>query len=296
MIASFLIFYITITLFAMTLLGGVYGVATRSNLIKKIIMLNVMGDAINMLFILIGYRLVYPVFPPIYEKHLTVEEFLSRAVDPVPQALVLTAVVIGMAMNILLATYAIQFYRLHGTIDARDMAEIMRGGSENEGKVLPPGDVPDSDRSLSVLHGFGQRVRFNNREHRRLIISLTVGHWLIENDAKFFSPRRWFYAVIYALRYFFIEETKTHIDVAKRVFTLKANPGIVRIPLEVENDYGKVLVANSITNTPGTVVVDISDDGKWLYVHWIDVSTLDEKEIKESVVAYFEDYAKKIFD
>nr|WP_082781436.1 sodium:proton antiporter [Thermococcus peptonophilus] len=127
--ASFLIFYITITLFAMTLLG-VYGVATRSNLIKKIIMLNVMGDAINMLFILIGYRLVYPVFPPIYEKHLTVEEFLSRAVDPVPQALVLTAVVIGMAMNILLATYAIQFYRLHGTIDARDMAEIMRGERE----------------------------------------------------------------------------------------------------------------------------------------------------------------------
>jgi multicomponent Na+:H+ antiporter subunit C len=128
-IASFLIFYITITLFAMTFLG-IYGVATRSNLIKKIIMLNVMGDAINMLFILIGYRLVYPVFPPIYEKHLTVEEFLSRAVDPVPQALVLTAVVIGMAMNILLTTYAIQFYRLHGTVDARDMAEIMRGERE----------------------------------------------------------------------------------------------------------------------------------------------------------------------
>ncbi|WP_342764641.1 sodium:proton antiporter [Thermococcus sp. Bubb.Bath] len=125
MIASFFILYITITLFAMTFLG-IYGVATRSNLIKKIIMLNVMGDAINMLFILIGYRLVYPVFPPIYEKHLTVEEFLSRAVDPVPQALVLTAVVIGMAMNILLTTYAIQFYRLHGTVDARDMAEIMR--------------------------------------------------------------------------------------------------------------------------------------------------------------------------
>ncbi|MBP1912102.1 sodium:proton antiporter [Thermococcus stetteri] len=129
MIASFLIFYITITLFAMTLLG-IYGVATRSNLIKKIIMLNVMGDAVNMLFILIGYRLVYPVFPPIYEKHLTIEEFLSRAVDPVPQALVLTAVVIGMAMNILLTTYAIQFYRLHGTVDARDMAEIMRGERE----------------------------------------------------------------------------------------------------------------------------------------------------------------------
>ncbi|WP_367183018.1 Na+/H+ antiporter subunit E [Thermococcus sp.] len=129
-----------------------------------------------------------------------------------------------------------------------------------------------------------------------LIVSLIVGHWIVKDELKFFSPRRWAYAVFFALRYFLIEETKTHIDVAKRVFTLKANPGIVRIPLEVESDYGKVLVANSITNTPGTVVVDISDDGKWLYVHWIDVSTLDEKEVKENIVAYFEEYARKIFD
>ncbi|MDV3103875.1 sodium:proton antiporter [Thermococcus waiotapuensis] len=126
---DFLLAYITITLFAMLLLG-IYGVATRSNLIKKIIMLNIANDAINMLFVLIGYRMTFPVFPPIYESHLTFEEFLSRAVDPVPQALVLTAVVIGMAMNILLTTYAIQFYRLHGTVDARDIAEIV-GGEES---------------------------------------------------------------------------------------------------------------------------------------------------------------------
>ncbi len=126
---SFLLAYISITLFAMMFLG-IYGVATRSNLIKKIIMLNIMGDAINMLFILIGYRLVFPVFPPIYERHITFEEFLNRSVDPVPQALVLTAVVIGMAMNILLTTYAIQFYRLHGTVDVRDMAEMLRGDEE----------------------------------------------------------------------------------------------------------------------------------------------------------------------
>ncbi len=129
-----------------------------------------------------------------------------------------------------------------------------------------------------------------------LIVSFLIGHWLIENDLKLFSPKRWFYATLYGLRYFLVEETKTHIDVAKRIFTLKANPGIIRIPLDVESDYGKVLVANSITNTPGTVVIDISDDGKWLYVHWIDVSTLDEEEIKRKVIAYFEEYAKRIFD
>jgi len=128
------------------------------------------------------------------------------------------------------------------------------------------------------------------------IVAYVLGDRLIQNDLKLFQPGRWVAAIVYFLRYFLIEETKTHIDVAKRVFTLEARPGIVRVPLEVESDYGKVLVANSITNTPGTVVVDISDDGKWLYVHWIDVSTLDEREVKENVVGYFEEYAKKIFD
>ncbi len=122
---QFLLTYTLVVLFGMMILG-IYGVVTRPHMIKKIIMLNIMGDAINMLFVLIGYRLVYPVFPPVYERHVGFREFLSGAVDPLPQALVLTAVVIGMAMNILLVTYAIQAYRLHGTVDVRDLADVLR--------------------------------------------------------------------------------------------------------------------------------------------------------------------------
>ncbi len=129
---GFLMTYTTVVLFAMMFLG-IYGVVTRPNMIKKIIMLNIMGDSINMLFIVIGYRLAYPVFPPVYERHVNFGEFLKGAVDPLPQALVLTAVVIGMAMNILLVTYAIQTYRLYGTADVRDVAGILR--EEREGEV-----------------------------------------------------------------------------------------------------------------------------------------------------------------
>ncbi|NJE07657.1 cation:proton antiporter [Thermococcus sp. M39] len=129
-----------------------------------------------------------------------------------------------------------------------------------------------------------------------LIVTFIVKDWVIENDSKFLNPKRWFYMAIYSIKYFFITETLTHIDVAKRVFTLHTKPGIVRIPLNVKSDYGKILVANSITNTPGTVVVDIDEENNVLYVHWIDVSTFDEDEIKNAVVSYFEDYAKKIFD
>ncbi|NPA48141.1 MAG: Na+/H+ antiporter subunit C [Thermococci archaeon] len=129
--AQFMLTYTVVVLFAMMVLG-IYGVVTRPNMIKKVIMLNIMGDAINMLFIIIGYRLVYPVFPPVYEKHVGFREFLSGAVDPLPQALVLTAVVIGMAMNILLVTYAIQAHRLYGTTDVRDLADVL-GQERREG-------------------------------------------------------------------------------------------------------------------------------------------------------------------
>ncbi|NJE07656.1 Na+/H+ antiporter subunit C [Thermococcus sp. M39] len=126
MTTTVLWFYTLITLLGMILLG-IYGVATRSNMIKKIIMLNIVNDAINMIFILIGYRLIHPVYPPIYETVLTLKEFLDTAVDPLPQALVITSVVIGMAINVLLVTFAVQIYRIYGTVDVRDIAHLKRG-------------------------------------------------------------------------------------------------------------------------------------------------------------------------
>jgi len=127
-VTLFLWSYILITLFAMTAVA-LYGLAKKPNLIKKILMLNLLNDSINMFLIIVGYRLTHPVYPPIYEPHLTEEQFVATAVDPLPQALVLTAVVIGMAINILLVVLAIQIHRIYGTVDARDIAEL-RGVGE----------------------------------------------------------------------------------------------------------------------------------------------------------------------
>jgi len=129
------------------------------------------------------------------------------------------------------------------------------------------------------------------------IVSLIVGRWLVRNDLKVVQVRRWAAFLSYSLRYFLVDEVRTHVDVAKRVFTLRSRPGIVRVPLDVRSEYGRVFVANSITNTPGTVVVDISDDGRWLYVHWIDVGDdLDEERIRKEVLSHFEEHARRIFD
>ncbi|CAB50373.1 Na+/H+ antiporter subunit C [Pyrococcus abyssi] len=118
---------IVFTLIA-TLCISLYGIARKPNLVKKLIALTIFGDTANLLIVLLGYRLIYPVAPPIL-PNLSKEalpKFLSLAVDPLPQAFVITAVVIGMAVNVLIAFAIIQIYRLYGTVDSR----ILRGDAQ----------------------------------------------------------------------------------------------------------------------------------------------------------------------
>ena len=52
-----------------------------------------------------------------------INTFLSSTVDPVPQALVLTAIVIGMAVVLFMVFLALQVYRIYGTLDSKKIAE-----------------------------------------------------------------------------------------------------------------------------------------------------------------------------
>ncbi|MCO6186729.1 Na+/H+ antiporter subunit E [Rhizobium sp. L1K21] len=54
--------------------------------------------------------------------------------------------------------------------------------------------------------------------------------------------------------------------------TMNLKPGIFAFPLTVDRDFEITLLANMITLTPGTFSVDVSDDGRFLYVHAIDCS------------------------
>ena len=104
---------------------SIYGIVKKPNLVKKLIALTILGDTVNVFVIFIGYRMIYPVMPPILPSLDldTLREFVSRSVDPLPQAFVLTAVVIGMAVNCLIAFAIIQVHRIYGTVNARKIVE-----------------------------------------------------------------------------------------------------------------------------------------------------------------------------
>ena len=125
---------ITIVSLLATLIISVYGIVAKPNLVKKLIALTIFGDTANVLVVLLGYRAIYPVKPPILPElsKSAVGEFVKTSVDPLPQALVITAVVIGMAVNILIAFAVIQIYRIYGTLDVREVGkslpELLRRG------------------------------------------------------------------------------------------------------------------------------------------------------------------------
>jgi multicomponent Na+:H+ antiporter subunit E len=74
---------------------------------------------------------------------------------------------------------------------------------------------------------------------------------------------------------------------------LPINPGIVEYKTQLTDNAAKVILANSITLTPGTLTVDIKDDK--LYIHWIDVVSKEPEIIYKEIGENFEKVLKEIF-
>ena len=71
-------------------------------------------------------------------------------------------------------------------------------------------------------------------------------------------------------------------------------PGIVKARTRLKSPSGRVLLANSITLTPGTLSVDLVDD--MLYIHRINVPADDADADTERSLARFETFIRRIFE
>jgi len=90
---------------------GLYGVLRKRNLIKIIVGLGIMEYSMNLFFVLLGYR--FHGRAPIDAQDQTI----LNMVDPLPQALVLTSIVIGLGVTALVISIAIRMYEKYGTFD-----------------------------------------------------------------------------------------------------------------------------------------------------------------------------------
>lgn len=130
-----------------------------------------------------------------------------------------------------------------------------------------------------------------------LAISFVVGYLtkelLVSDEKKVLSFKRWIYGIWYIIVYWFYFEVHAHLDVVKRIFTMDFKPGIVRVPYYLKSDFGVISVANSITNTPGTVVVELDERKRQYYVHWINVIAPEKKVCYENISEGFERYVRR---
>jgi multicomponent Na+:H+ antiporter subunit E len=110
------------------------------------------------------------------------------------------------------------------------------------------------------------------------------------------SPRRVGWILYYAFRFFKLMFI-ANLDVAYRVLhpALPIKPGIVKVKTRLTNPLAQLVLANSITLTPGTLVVDMQSDGT-LFVHWICVISDDEEVARKMIVEPFEQILVKIFE
>lgn len=116
---------------------------------------------------------------------------------------------------------------------------------------------------------------------RTFIIGYLLGLLIMLGMRRFFKDRFYLHlvwAVTYLFLLFLKELIKANIDVLKLVLRPKLNmrPGIFALETELKTDWEVTLLSNLITLTPGTLVVDVSDDNKTLYIHAIDIGDVSE--------------------
>jgi multicomponent Na+:H+ antiporter subunit C len=110
---------------------GLYMVLSR-NVVRLLLGLSLVGTAVNLMIFQAGR--IDSDQPPIIPDGATT---LGDSADPLPQALILTAIVIGFALTVMLAALALRAHRSHGTLDSGAIRSAERLGDPFE---TGPGD------------------------------------------------------------------------------------------------------------------------------------------------------------
>jgi len=112
------VYYLCLTFFML----GIYCLIAKKNIVRKIIGMVIIEYATNLFLVLTGYR--YNGIAPIITPDMNVSEFAKKAVDPLPQVLVLTSIVIGLGTLCLMVALAIRLNERYRTFDTTEISRL----------------------------------------------------------------------------------------------------------------------------------------------------------------------------
>ncbi len=111
---------------------GLYCAVVKKNMVKIVIGIMVIEYAANLFLIMLGYR-ADGVAPIVDKSNVTqsatgqlevAQNFINTSVDPLPQALVLTAIVISLGSLALMISICIRTYEKYGTFDITEIRRL----------------------------------------------------------------------------------------------------------------------------------------------------------------------------
>lgn len=98
---------------------GLFAAIFIDNIIKKVIGIAFIEEGVNLFLICLGYKAGGVV--PIYLPGMTADWFTANSAYPLPQALVLTSIVIGASTLAVMLALAMVLYRKHGTLSTKEI-------------------------------------------------------------------------------------------------------------------------------------------------------------------------------
>jgi multisubunit Na+/H+ antiporter MnhC subunit len=104
------------------ILIGLYGALSNRNILRMIVAFTVANTGVNMVLVAVGYMTGRTA--PILNEAVPAAEAAARIIDPVPQALVLTAIVIGVGVTALMLAYAYKLFKNKGSLDIARHTEL----------------------------------------------------------------------------------------------------------------------------------------------------------------------------
>lgn len=128
------------------------------------------------------------------------------------------------------------------------------------------------------------------------LVALVMREMITERFGRLLNPVRYFWAASY-LVVFAYYVVKGNLDVAYRVLhpAMPIRPGIVKARSKLRSASARTALANSITLTPGTLTLDVTEDGTF-YVHWINVVAVEEEKAAARILGRFEWFIQRIFE
>ena len=116
-----MVYLAMLTGFALILIGA-YGALMNRNLLRMIVAFTIADTGVNIVIVAVGY--LRGRTAPILDQAVTAVDAVQRIIDPVPQALVLTAIVIGVGVTALMLAYVYRLALHKRSLDIADYSEL----------------------------------------------------------------------------------------------------------------------------------------------------------------------------